>query len=96
MSLNKSYKQKPKQSKMEYDTSKIDEVTPALLYLVTFKVGPGYSVWKGFDWETMNRLHAKSYVSNPKSKAKSVGISKEAVKLSKELFQKYFGFDKES
>ncbi len=23
--------------------------------------------WKGFDWETMNRLHEKGYISNPKS-----------------------------
>lgn len=81
---------------MEYNTEKVDEVTLALLHLVTFKVGPGYSAWKGFDWETMNRLHEKGYISNPKSKTKSVGISKEAVKLSEDLFQKYFGFVKEN
>lgn len=53
---------------MEYDKDKVDEITLALLHLTTFKVGLGYSVWKGIDWETMNCLHEKGYISNPKVK----------------------------
>jgi hypothetical protein len=30
--------------------------------------------WKGFDWETMNRLYEKGYISDPRSKAKSVAM----------------------
>jgi hypothetical protein len=48
------------------------------------------SVWKSFDWDAMNRLHAKGYISNPVSKAKSVVLTEkkltEAERLSKKLF----------
>ena len=48
------------------------------------------TAWKGFDWETMNRLHEKGYISNPKSKAKSVTISEEGARLAEELFKMNF------
>lgn len=50
---------------MEYDKEKVDELTLALLYLVMFDEQHGSFAWKGFDWETMNRLHEKGYISNP-------------------------------
>ncbi len=28
--------------------------------------------WKGFDWDNLNRLYEKSFISNPVGKAKSV------------------------
>ena len=76
---------------MEYNTNKIDEVTLALLHLTMFQDGPGVRAWKGFDWHTLHRLHEKGYISDPKSKAKSVIISEEGAKRSEELFRKYFG-----
>jgi hypothetical protein len=39
----------------------------------------------------MNRLHKKGFISDPKGKAKSVVLSEESYKKSKELFQKHFG-----
>jgi Domain of unknown function (DUF6429) len=45
---------------------------------------------KDLIWDTLDRLHEKGLISNPKGKAKSVAVSDEAVKLSKQLFQKYF------
>jgi Domain of unknown function (DUF6429) len=30
-------------------------------------------LWKSFDWDAMERLHGKGYVTSPMSKAKSVG-----------------------
>ena len=38
----------------------------------------------------MERLHSKGYISDPKSKAKSVVLSEEGQKRSKELFVKHF------
>ena len=38
----------------------------------------------------MERLHAKGFISDPKSKAKSVVLSEEGLKRSKELFAKHF------
>ncbi len=76
---------------MAYNKDKVDEMTLALLYLVTEKGKDGVRAWKGFDWETMNRLHEKGYISNPKSKAKSVTVSAEGARLAEELFKKHFG-----
>jgi hypothetical protein len=52
---------------MDYDTDKIDEHTLALLYLVTHERHEGYGAraWKGFDWDTMNRLHEKRICFRP-------------------------------
>ena len=75
---------------MDYDKEKVDEMTLALLYLVTFKDKVGYRSWKSFDWDTMERLYEKSYISDPRSTTKSVIISDEAVKISEELFKKHF------
>jgi len=77
---------------MEYDTDKIDEYTLALLYLVTFKRSEdiGTRAWKGFDWETLNRLYDQGYISNPKGKAKSVGMTEEGFLKAKELFELHF------
>ncbi len=77
---------------MEYNTEKVDEVTMALLYLTIHGETPlGARAWKEFDWNTMNRLHAKGLIGDPKSKARSVTLSPEAVELAHELFMKYFG-----
>jgi len=75
---------------MEYNKDKVDEIVLALLYLTTFKDDFGLRAWKGVDWETMNRLHEKGYITNPKSKAKSVALSEKGAKLSEELFNKHF------
>ena len=40
---------------MKYDQDKVDEMTLALLYLVSSRLpgGPGARAWKGFDGATM-------------------------------------------
>ena len=77
---------------MNYDEGKIDEYTLALLYLVAHQreEGSGARAWKGFDWNTMNRLHERGYISNPIGKAKSVAMSEEGFQKSKELFERHF------
>jgi len=42
------------------------------------------------NWDSLNRLHEKEYISDPKKKAKSVIISDEALKLGKKFAEKYF------
>ncbi len=75
---------------MAYNKDKVDEMTLGLLYLVMEKGKHGARAWKGFDWETMDRLYEKGYISNPKSKAKSVAVSDEGARVAEELFKKYF------
>ena len=78
---------------MDYDKDKVDEYTLALIYLVTWerREGLGARVWKGFDWVTMNRLHEKGLISDPRGKAKSVVINEEGFQKAKKLFWKHFG-----
>jgi hypothetical protein len=75
---------------MEFDQDRVDEVTLALLWLTSFKDPSGVRAWKGQDWETMERLHAKGFISDPKNKAKSIVLSEEGEKRSRQLFAKYF------
>jgi hypothetical protein len=55
-------------------------------------VNQGARAWKGFDWEAMNRLHEKGYITDPRGKAKSVvfteGGFERAKRLLEELFRK--------
>ena len=77
----------------KYDKDKVDEYTLALLLLVSHnrKVGYGARAWKGFDWDTMDRLHDKGFITDPKGKARSVGMTEEGYQQAEALFQKFFG-----
>jgi hypothetical protein len=70
---------------------KVDEYTLALLYLVIHEREEGFGAraWKGFDWDTMNRLYEKGLITNPVSKARSVGMTEQGFKKSENLFKKY-------
>jgi hypothetical protein len=75
---------------MEYDEDKVDEIVLALLFL-TFEETPyGARTWKGHDWNVLDRLHAKGYISDPRSKAKSVVVTEEGIKQYRAFFAKYF------
>ncbi len=76
---------------MTVNKDKIDDMTLALMNLVMWDEGEnGARIWKGFDWDTMSRLHEKGFIQNPRGKAKSVYISPEGVKRSQELFKQFF------
>jgi len=75
---------------MDIDGKKLEQVVLALLYLNSFEEGNGRRAWKGFPWSVMDQLHEKGYISNPATKNKSVWLSEEGEKLSKELFEKLF------
>lgn len=76
---------------MEFDQAKVDEVVLALLHLNAFDDRGAMRSWKGFDWETMNRLHERGLISDPKSKAKSVVLTPEGADLAKRSFEAHFG-----
>ena len=81
---------------MKFNYEKIDEYTLALLYLAAMndEFG-GASAWKSFDWDTMDRLHQKGFISNPKHKAKSVMFSPEGKEKMETLFRKHFAIEEE-
>jgi hypothetical protein len=75
---------------MNLNIEKIDEVVLALLHLTSFRENDNHRTWKGHDWEALNRLHEKGFISDPISKAKSVVFTEEGFEKSKKLFQEYF------
>ncbi len=72
---------------MKLNTDRIDE---AVLALLSLGLHDDVRVWKTFDWDAMNRLHEKGYISDPVGKAKAVNLSeaglREASRLAKTLF----------
>jgi hypothetical protein len=81
---------------MEYDKDKVDEMVLALLYLTMFEEGSGLRAWKGHDWGVLDRLHQKGYISDPRSKAKSVVVTEKGAKRSVKLFENFFGSESRS
>lgn len=69
------------------DTDSIDNAVLALLYLGLHE---RYRAWKTFDWDAMDRLHEKGFISDPVSKAKSVMFTEEGLQQAEKLFQKMF------
>lgn len=76
---------------MEYDEDKVDDMVLALLYLTTSQDEYATRAWKGLDWEAMERLHEKGYISDPQGKSASVVLSEEGARRSKALFFAHFG-----
>ncbi|MBE7544127.1 MAG: DUF6429 family protein [Bryobacteraceae bacterium] len=72
---------------MHIDEEKIDQATLALLFLT---LHDGDRAWKGHDWETLNRLHAKGFIHDPVSKAKSVAFTPEGLAGARRLFEEMF------
>ncbi|AZE89549.1 DUF6429 family protein [Pseudomonas orientalis] len=73
---------------MEYDDKLIEEAMLALL--VTFSFDNG-NAWKGFDFETMNRLHEHGFISNPVNKNKSIWLTAEGLKRGRQIADRLFG-----
>lgn len=72
---------------MDLDKEKIDE---AMLALLLLGIHDQSRAWKGFDWDSMNRLHEKGFISDPRGKAKSVVFSDAGLKEAQRLLQKLF------
>src|SRR6266487_236791 len=56
-----------------YDREKVDEVVLALMSLT---LHDSSRAWKGFDWDTLDRLYEKGWIDNPRRKTKSVQLKK--------------------
>ena len=72
---------------MDVDTDKIDEAVLALLYLT---LHDRVRAWKGLDWDAMNRLFEKGFISDPVGKTKSVVLTDTGLKESERLFKQLF------
>ena len=45
---------------------------------------------EGFDWDAMERLHKKGFISDPVGKAKSVVLTEEGLREAERLFAEKF------
>ena len=61
---------------MEIDRDKIDDAVLALLWLT---LHDERRAWKGFDWDALERLHARGLIADPVNKAKSVILTDEGL-----------------
>ena len=75
---------------MKFDQEKIDDMVLALLYLTSFEDHGQKRSWKNMDWDVMNRLFDKEYISDPKSKSKSIAFTETGFDRCKVLFDQYF------
>ncbi len=75
---------------MRIDKDKLDDTVLALLYLTSSEMRGVTRAWKGHDWDALGRLHENGPISNPRSKAKSVVLTDEGARRSKELFEEMF------
>ncbi|EDT42664.1 DUF6429 family protein [Burkholderia ambifaria] len=72
---------------MNIDLSAVDDAVLALLYLT---LHDGNRAWKGFDWDTLNRLHQRGLIGDPVNKAKSIILTDEGLRESERLFMRLF------
>jgi hypothetical protein len=77
----------PAREQIELDEDKIDD---AVLALLSLTLHSGYYAWKGFDWDTLGRLHRKGMIDDPVGKQKSVSFTEEGLKRSEELLEAMF------
>jgi len=74
----------------DFDAERIAEMAMALMYLAFHGEGPALRAWKSLDWDVLELLHEKGWISDPKSKARSVGVTQEGERQGKMLFERNF------
>ena len=72
---------------MKINNDKIDQAVLALLLL---GIHDGSRAWKGFDWDSLDRLHEKELISNPRDKAKSVVFTEAGRREAERHFDELF------
>lgn len=77
----------------DFDHDKVDEIVLALMQLTLHDY---YRAWKGFDWDTLDRLYEKGWIADPKNKARSVVLTEEGLAESARLLEYHFGLSSET
>jgi len=73
---------------MDIDEDKIDDAVLALLWLT---LHDERRAWKSFDWDALDRLHAKGLIADPVNKAKSVQLTDDGLSRAAEKCRALFG-----
>jgi predicted transcriptional regulator len=75
---------------LQIDQDKLAEVALAILGMTAFRDRGVERVWKGLDWDLLDLLHERGWISDPKSKAKSVVLTEEGARLTHDFFRRHF------
>jgi hypothetical protein len=75
----------------DLDKEKLSQAALAILGLTADGDHQVVRVWKGMDWDLLDVLFEKGWISDPKGKAKSVVLSDEGARLAEEFLTKHFG-----
>ena len=67
-----------------------DRIDKAVLALLQLTLHDGNRAWKGFDWDVLNRLCEQGFIGDPINKSKSVVLTEEGLKASRQLFEELF------
>jgi hypothetical protein len=62
--------------KMKLNQQKVEEAVLAVLWLTLHN---DVAAWKTIDWDTMDKLHQKGFISDPARRAKSVVFTEEGL-----------------
>ena len=78
---------------MPEDLTPIERFALVLLRHFAFEDDGRLRSWRGYEWELMNRLHARGFISDPTTRAKSVVFTEEGRRLADELVATLVGPD---
>ena len=67
-----------------------DRIDDAVLALLSLGLHENPRAWKTFDWDAMNRLHAKGMIQDPVNKAQSVVLTDAGLQQSALLLEQLF------
>ena len=70
-----------------YDESKIEDAVLALFGVFEFEGG---RVWKKFDFDVMDSLYSKGYISNTHGKSHSINLTSEGLTKAKDCADRLF------
>lgn len=70
-----------------------ERIDAAVLALLLLGLHDGDRAWKTFDWEAMDRLHAKGLISNPAGRTKSVRLTEAGLEAAREAQDALFRRD---
>jgi hypothetical protein len=77
--------------RVDWDNVDWRGVDEAALAIMLLGLHGGWRTWKGFDWGILNRLYERGFITDPKSKAKSVIFTEMGLEESQRLFEELFG-----
>ena len=73
----------------DLNEEKVAELAMAILSLSRMSDSYGVRAWKGMDWDVLDLLYKRGWISDPVGKQKSVGITEEGIKSADEFIEKH-------